>query len=98
MSNTHDFISMACLQLNELLHKKRQDYGPNNINRFGLKGVAVRLTDKVERLVHLTWEQHGTPNYETLADTLIDIAGYAILGLEQIGLPVSGNNEGTKRS
>lgn len=66
-----------------MLEKKRQDYGDpdHTIGRFGLMGIAVRLMDKVERLVNLS--QNGRiANFESIEDTLRDIAGYAILGLE----------------
>jgi hypothetical protein len=42
-----------------LMVKKRQDYGPGNINAFGELGVVVRLSDKMERLKHLLFETNA---------------------------------------
>ncbi len=36
-----------------LLDKKQQDYGSSNISKFGVFGVIVRLSDKIERLKNL---------------------------------------------
>src|SRR5881394_408137 len=37
----------------QLLDKKQRDYGPNNINAYGLFGCVVRITDKTERFKNL---------------------------------------------
>jgi hypothetical protein len=59
----------------ELLMRKRADYGTQNINITGLYGVAVRLQDKVSRLLNLT-KNDKTANFESLEDTLKDIRNY----------------------
>lgn len=63
-----------------LLVKKRKDYGPGNIPRFGEKGVVVRLYDKAERLASLVWDGKA-PNFESVEDTWMDVIGYGVLGL-----------------
>lgn len=67
----------------DLLNRKRQDYGDpqRTLGRFGLLGIAIRLNDKMERLINLTTTKTDKPNFESIEDTLKDIAGYAILGL-----------------
>lgn len=73
--------------LNELriiMMRKHQDYGPYNIaNAPGgaLNGLLVRLSDKISRLENLYYKKQDTPNYESMEDTFIDIANYAIIGL-----------------
>lgn len=67
-------------EIGVLLSRKRRDYGPGNIPRFGEKGVVVRLFDKAERLVSLVWENKA-PNFESVEDTWKDVIGYGILGL-----------------
>lgn len=62
------------------LCKKQNDYGHENINRFGTYGVIVRLSDKVERLENLT-SKNIKPQNETLQDTLMDIVGYCVIAL-----------------
>ncbi len=71
-------------EIAELLEKKHADYGDNNIIKFGTKGVLVRVNDKVERLINLTWENDKEPNFESVEDTWKDIAGYAILALIEL--------------
>lgn len=63
----------------ELMARKSQDYGTKNIEITGTYGVAVRLQDKVSRVLNLT--QKGVEaNYESLADTFCDIANYGLIG------------------
>ena len=49
---TKDIID---IMLNDvaLFDRKQRDYGPDNIAKFGLTGVLVRISDKIERLIHL---------------------------------------------
>ncbi len=63
-----------------LLVKKDSDYGSNNLKKFGLFGILVRLSDKLERLNNLVGKNSiGQAKCdETIRDTFIDIAGYAI--------------------
>jgi hypothetical protein len=46
-----------------------------------MTSVAIRLNDKVERLKNLVKGEE--PNFESIDDTLMDIAGYAILALAE---------------
>ena len=62
-----------------LLRSKMEDYGYDNIDRFGLDGLLVRLHDKIARLENL-WERGAEANNESLTDTHIDIIGYCIIG------------------
>lgn len=63
--------------------RKQQDYGPGNIRKspFGPDtGLVVRLYDKIARLANLTRFSKSAQN-ESLRDTYVDIAGYALIGL-----------------
>ena len=65
------------------LVRKHHDYGPLNISGApggAMNGLRVRLYDKLARLNNLV-ENDDTPNYESIEDTLIDLANYAIIGL-----------------
>lgn len=66
-----------------ILLRKHEDYGPLNIARSPggpMNGLRVRLWDKLARLNHLAeLGQHA--NYESVEDTLIDIANYALIGV-----------------
>lgn len=70
-------------EIANLLDQKRQDYGVENIRKFGSYGVLVRVSDKVERLINLSGKGKE-PNFETTEDTWKDIAGYAILALIEL--------------
>jgi len=72
-------------ELHLVMVRKHQDYGPFNIARApggAMNGLIVRMHDKMERLQNLFFVRKGdTPNYESLEDTLKDLANYAIIGL-----------------
>lgn len=68
-------------ELGDLLIRKQLDYGPNAIARFGLEGIVIRLSDKIERLINLQKLKSDPEVDESVEDTLQDIAGYAIHGL-----------------
>lgn len=62
---------------------KHHDYGPKNILNCPVgpeRGLLVRLHDKLARLANLL-ETGAAPNNESLVDSWMDIAGYAIIGL-----------------
>jgi len=66
-----------------LLLKKHADYGPTNIaNAPGgaLNGLRVRMHDKTARINHLIDNASEARN-ESLRDSFIDLANYAIIGL-----------------
>jgi hypothetical protein len=69
-------------EIKALAIKKNHDYGPENISYLGEKGCFVRISDKVNRLKHLVWEEDNkNPQVldETVEDTLIDLANYALI-------------------
>jgi hypothetical protein len=62
------------------LIRKQKDYGPQNIVRFGRQGLMVRMHDKIARLENLF--ANGTePENESVADNVLDIIGYAAIGI-----------------
>jgi hypothetical protein len=62
------------------LCRKQHDYGHGNINRFGMYGVVVRLSDKIERLDNLK-NRNTKAFHESTNDTLMDIVGYCVIAL-----------------
>ena len=72
------FLAAECVRL---LDSKQKDYGPGNISRFGVKGLSVRLYDKIERLANLLMDKEEAPKHESLEDTFKDIANYGLIGL-----------------
>lgn len=69
-------------ELEDLMHERGQKYGPGNIAEFGDFGAVVRMSDKFARLRNLYVEgQGGDVRDESVEDTLMDIANYAIITL-----------------
>ncbi len=67
----------------ELLLKKHHDYGPKNISRApggALNGLLVRMHDKFARIINLV-ESGAEPENESLRDSFVDMANYAMIGL-----------------
>jgi hypothetical protein len=98
MKNREDAHAVV-YELLEILYKKHEDYGPMNIAGApggAMNGLRVRMYDKLARLSHLG--DNDTPNYESVEDTLIDLANYAIIGLlvqrgQWEGLPNSNDRQ-----
>jgi len=71
----------------QLFDKKQGDYGPQNISKFGVIGVLIRSSDKIERLVNLyktaTLKKTNTPTPrnqdETVEDTWADLSVYGAI-------------------
>jgi hypothetical protein len=93
-------LELIMAQLEDIMLKKHADYGPMNIAGApggAMNGLRVRMYDKLARLNNLV-DTGDTPNYESIEDTLIDLANYAIIGLlvqrgQWEGLP---NSNGSK--
>jgi hypothetical protein len=69
--------------LAELLIKKQKDYGPKNISDSPggpLNGLRVRMFDKLARINNLV-ETGAKPENESLRDSFLDIANYAIIAM-----------------
>lgn len=73
-------LDKILVQLKKLLVKKNKDYGDENIIELGEKGIAYRLNEKIIRLKNLL-ESKKTPEFETIEDTYLDLAGYSVLSL-----------------
>lgn len=46
--------------------------------------IGIRLSDKYNRIEHLITHHELKENDESLEDTLLDMAGYSILGLKYL--------------
>jgi hypothetical protein len=82
MKNPND-VDVILNELRNIMMKKQEDYGPLNIALApggAMNGLRVRMYDKLARLNNLA-DKDATPNFESIEDTLIDLANYAIIGL-----------------
>lgn len=78
------YLDDILMELKVTMVKKHQDYGPYNIAHApggAINGLLVRMHDKMERLENLYYNRRDTPNFESVEDTLKDLANYAIIGL-----------------
>jgi len=70
----------ATEELLQLFLKKHRDYGKGNILANKELGIAMRVSEKVERLKHLLMTQQGPAN-ESIQETWQDIAVRAVIAV-----------------
>lgn len=71
-----------CKELNRLYEQKNHDYGDSFHQTFveeGMAMVRIRLSDKLNRFKTLSRGGEQKVNDESIRDTLIDLANYAIM-------------------
>ncbi len=83
MNNTSfdEAVHKAAKEVADLVVRKQRDYGPKNIMNSLVSpelSIAVRLNDKLARLVNLH-QSGANPENETLKDTADDIIGYGLV-------------------
>lgn len=87
--------SAVCKYLTDLYERKNKDYGDSfgkSFNEYGMSMPCIRLDDKLNRLKSLTINKNERlVADESIADTLADLANYAIMTL--IELKISMDNE-----
>lgn len=91
-----EFVSRA-EALTLIFRSKQYDYGSGNIAKFGIGGVLVRMSDKIERLIHL--QGRGTlPQNEAIKDSYSDLAVYGVIALMCLDGVWAGVEEGGQPS
>jgi len=76
-------VSSKYIEAENLLLRKHKDYGPKNISGSpggAINGLRVRIHDKLARINNL-YDSNATPENESLRDSFIDMANYAIIAL-----------------
>ena len=71
-----------CDEINNLYAKKNHDYGDSFHQTYLEEGMAmprIRLSDKLNRFKSLTRKNTRQVEDESIRDTLIDLANYAIM-------------------
>ena len=87
---------MICDEINELYAKKNHDYGDSFAQSFREEGMAmvrIRLGDKFNRLKALTRGGEQKVADESIRDTLIDLANYAIMTVLEMEVSCNGSAE-----
>lgn len=73
---------IICEEINDLYARKNHDYGDSFHQTFVEEGMAmarIRLGDKFNRFKTLSRGNEQKVNDESIRDTLIDLANYAIM-------------------
>lgn len=76
-----------CKVLNETYASKNSDYGDSfgiTYNKLGIISAVTRITDKYNRLVSLATKKDYLVKDESISDTLLDLANYAIMTYMEI--------------
>lgn len=74
------------VELNRLYARKNHDYGDSfhlTYQKWGLPMAAIRLEDKIQRFETLI-RAEGQVKDESIRDTLIDLANYAIMTVMEL--------------
>ena len=76
-----------CEDLNAIYTRKNHDYGDSFHVTYLEEGMAmarIRLSDKLNRFKSLTRGEKAQVNDESVRDTLIDLANYAIMTVMEL--------------
>ena len=74
----------VCQELTETYKKKNADYGNSfekSLDKHGLIAGIIRMDDKMSRLISLNSKKEQQVLDESLRDTLMDLANYAIMSV-----------------
>ena len=80
-------VGEICTEINNTLERKNKDYGNSfseQFKEYGLVSSCIRLEDKMRRLKKLTMSSEIHVKDESIRDTLLDMAGYAILTINEL--------------
>lgn len=95
MTTTKTKVQMhreICEEINDLYARKNHDYGDSFHQTFVEEGMAmarIRLGDKFNRFKTLSRSEEQKVDDESIRDTLIDLANYAIMTV--LEMEVAGN-------
>ena len=87
MMNKTDRHMEICKKLNEIYIKKNHDYGDSFSESYGKYGNVmpiIRLEDKLNRFRTLVMNGNVEVKTESMEDTLLDLANYAIMTVIEI--------------
>lgn len=74
-------------EMNALYERKNHDYGnsfSDTFEKLGAVSAVTRMYDKMNRIVSLVSTKEQKANDESLRDTLIDIANYAVMTIMEL--------------
>ncbi len=87
-----------CEELNRLYERKNSDYGDSFHISFVEEGMAmarIRLGDKLNRFKTLSRQDTRMVEDESIRDTLIDLANYAVMTVAEMDRAAEAEREKT---
>lgn len=76
-----------CTEIHELYVNKNHDYGDSfgkTYANLGIISAATRISDKYNRFIELAKGNKPLVSTETIRDTLIDMANYALMTIIEL--------------
>lgn len=87
--NKSQLHERVCKELNNIYQAKNADYGDSfgkSFNEYGLTMACIRLEDKLNRLKALDKNHMQQVKDESIIDTIMDLANYAIMTVIEMEL------------
>ena len=87
MERSIEMHKNICAELNDIYESKNADYGDafsKTFDEYGMVAPLLRLEDKLSRLKSLYRKGVQQVKQESVRDTLIDIANYAIMTVMEL--------------
>lgn len=84
--DTNPLFNTLLDQIKDTHEKKNHDYGNSfakSMDEFGMPAAAIRLSDKLNRFKSLIKSEAQVKD-ESIEDTLLDMAAYAIMTVEYL--------------
>jgi hypothetical protein len=82
-----DYFDDILKEMSEVHQKKNADYGNNfhkRYEKYGFLTALLRLTDKMERLENIYEKGEIQVKDESVEDTLLDLANYAVMTIVEL--------------
>lgn len=72
------------VEMHDIFRRKNKDYGNSFVSVYNDEGMAafrIRLSDKLDRFKKLTKTNEQNVKDESIKDTLLDLANYAVMAV-----------------
>lgn len=97
MADKSALHASICAGLTDLYRRKNADYGDSfgkSFAEYGMSMPCIRLEDKLNRLKALTRSGNAQVKDESIQDTLLDLANYAIMTVIEMQIAAEQDGEG----
>lgn len=87
VNNNVNRFRKVTVEMEELYREKNRCYGDTfskRFKKFGMLSAVIRLDDKMERIKYLCKCPQDSGGDESIRDTLIDLANYAVMTIVEL--------------